>query len=90
MSDEFSALLAATTAERAHADAITSFVAQTRALGKWQHRAEVAEAALARIEVLCGVISAAQGDANYLAQQGQREYHDFLRDIRAAMKELKP
>jgi hypothetical protein len=51
-SPEFEALLAATTAERAHADAITSFVTQTKALVKWQHRAEVAEAALARVEQL--------------------------------------
>jgi hypothetical protein len=36
-----------------YGDAITSFVDQTRALAKWQHRAQQAEAALARVYILC-------------------------------------
>ena len=86
---EFDAALALAEWERDKADWVKSMGNASKLAADYQHRAEVAEAALARVGTLCGAISAAQGDANYLAEQGQCEYHDFLRDLRAAMKEPK-
>ena len=53
-SPEFSALLAATQLEREKADSINSLIAASRLAAGYQHRAEVAEAALARVYVLLG------------------------------------
>jgi len=51
-SPEFDALMATTQLEREKADGIRSLVSSAKATAKWQHRAEVAEAALARVEAL--------------------------------------
>jgi len=51
-SAEFSALLATTQLEREKADGIKSLVSSAKATAKWQHRAEVAEAALTRVRAL--------------------------------------
>lgn len=48
-SPEFDALMATTQLEREKADGIKSLVAATKLAAKYQHRAEVAEAALGRV-----------------------------------------
>ena len=49
MSTEFDALMAQTQLEREKADGIRSLVAASKLAAGYQHRAEVAEAALARV-----------------------------------------
>ena len=49
-SPEFDALLATTQLEREKADGIKSLIAASKLAADYQHRAEVAEAALARVE----------------------------------------
>ena len=77
MSDEFSALLATTQLEREKADGINSLIAASKLAADYQHRAEVAEAALARVS---WVLSLAGGNVQGIVT---------IDDIRAAMKEPK-
>jgi len=51
-SPEFDALMATTQLEREKADGIKSLIAASRLAADYQHRAEKAEAALARVYVL--------------------------------------
>jgi len=53
MSAEFDALMASTQLEREKADGIKSLIAASRLAAGYQRRAEVAEAALARVEDVC-------------------------------------
>ena len=76
MSDEFNALLAATELEREKADGIRSLIAASKLAAGYQARAEKAEAALARVEVVV---------------TGWRiSDRVCVSDLRAAMKEPKP
>jgi hypothetical protein len=77
MSDEFDALLATTELEREKADGIRSLIAASKLAAGYQHRAEVAEAALARVEVLC------DNNAGY-------EQPDFVDAIKVALKPSTP
>ena len=76
-SPEFDALLATTHLEREKADGIRSLIAASKLAADYQHRAEVAEAALARVS---GVLSLAGGNVQGIVT---------IDDIRAAMKESK-
>ena len=51
-SPEFDALMATTQLEREKADGIKSLIAASKLAADYQHRAEVAEAALARVSAL--------------------------------------
>jgi hypothetical protein len=53
VSTEFDALMASTQLEREKADGIKSLIAASKLAARYQHRAEKAEAALARVYVLC-------------------------------------
>ena len=76
MSAEFDALMASTQLEREKADGIRSLVAASNLAAKYQHRAEVAEAALGRVQALLGDV-----DGPLWAVRGVREA-----DIRAALE----
>ena len=76
MSAEFAALMASTHLEREKADGIQSLIAASRLAAKYQHRTEVAEAALARVRALLG-----DHDGPLWAARGVREA-----DIRAALE----
>ena len=78
-SPEFDALMATTQLEREKADGIKSLIAASRLAADYQHRAEVAEAALARVYVLC--------DSN--AGVATRDGALMVSTIRNAMKEPK-
>jgi len=75
MSDEFSALLATTQLERSKADGINSLIAASKLAARYQHRAEVAEAALARVYVLAS------------RWEHWSDVSGAARELRAAMKE---
>ena len=76
MSAEFAALMASTHLEREKADGIKSLIAASRLAARYQHRAEVAEAALGRVQALLG-----HTDGPLWAVRGVREA-----DIRAALE----
>ena len=72
MSDEFSALLATTQLEREKADGIRSLIAASKLAADYQHRAEVAEAALARVSAAVGPLLKLQYKAFEDAEAGYR------------------
>ena len=75
-SPEFDAALAMTVAEREKADGIKSLVAASKLAATYQGRAEKAEAALARVSVLCDDYDLASGSA----------YAHVVSELRSAMK----
>ena len=75
-SPEFDAALAVTELEKSKADGIKSLIAAVKASAHYQARAEKAEAALARVYMLCDEFAPTK--------------LVIVNDIRAAMKEPTP
>jgi len=81
-SPEFDALLATTQLEREKADGIRSLIAASRLAADYQHRAEVAEAALARVEHLNVVAIKLFAVLNGTSGETEDAVVAFITDIR--------
>ena len=82
MSDEFDALLATTELEREKADGIKSLIAASKLAAKYQHRAEVAEAALARVEVEVAEHWVERERLENLTDVAEHNLHEAVADLK--------